>query len=48
MAAWNVSCRGDEFRCAVSNFCLAPSWRCDGEPDCGAHDASDEDPNMCT
>lgn len=47
-AAWTTSCRGDEFRCSVSNFCLAPSWRCDGEPDCGAHDASDEDPYMCT
>lgn len=46
--AWSAACRGDEFRCAVSNFCLAPSWRCDGEPDCGAHDASDEDPYMCT
>lgn len=42
-----AQCRGDEFRCAVSNFCLAPSWRCDGELDCGAHDASDEDPYMC-
>lgn len=30
--------------CAVSRKCIPQGWTCDGEPDCGANDNSDEDP----
>lgn len=36
-----------QFRCAGSGLCIAEGWRCDGEPDCGQGDLSDEDPFHC-
>lgn len=47
VAAWKTTCGAGQFRCASSGRCIAAAWRCDGEADCGPHDASDEEPYMC-
>lgn len=39
-----VTCRSLQFMCTVSRKCIPQGWTCDGEPDCGANDNSDEDP----
>ena len=31
-----------QFRCLVTGSCIPASWECDGDPDCGAGDDSDE------
>ena len=33
-----------QFRCLVTGSCIPASWECDGDPDCGAGDDSDEHP----
>lgn len=45
---WNTTCALGQFRCVRSGLCVAASWRCDGDADCGPRDDSDEDPYMCT
>ena len=37
------TCENTHFKCAKSGRCLAMSWRCDGDHDCGADDRSDEE-----
>lgn len=46
-AEWNTTCGSGQFRCARSGRCIAASWRCDGDEDCGPHDRSDEEPHEC-
>ncbi|KAH9629926.1 hypothetical protein HF086_017441 [Spodoptera exigua] len=36
------ACRPGQFQCGRSRRCIPLWWRCDGAPDCGAGDASDE------
>lgn len=36
------SCRAQQFQCSGSRRCIPAWWRCDGAPDCGRGDLSDE------
>ncbi|GBP36072.1 Prolow-density lipoprotein receptor-related protein 1 [Eumeta japonica] len=45
-AAAAGTCAPGQFQCA-RGACIAAGWRCDGDPDCGPADASDEDPYLC-
>lgn len=41
-ACARTTCRAQQFQCAASRRCVPAWWRCDGAPDCGRDDLSDE------
>ncbi|XP_047739334.1 low-density lipoprotein receptor-related protein 1 [Hyalella azteca] len=51
MPAWQSArretCSSDAFKCATSGECIPQAWVCDGQPDCGRDDLSDEHRDTC-